>query len=133
MINLSRKNFAVAFLLIVAVFLCAGCGNDYSHITHEEAQEIIESNPNAIVLDVRTQEEFDKKHIPNSLLVPIEDLHNGDFSKLPDKNATILIYCWTGRRSEDAAEILVEHGYKNIYEMGGIVDWKGAVEGEDLK
>lgn len=133
MMNLSRKNFAVAFLLIVAVFLCAGCGNDYKHLTHEDAQRIIKSNPNAIILDVRTPEEYEKKHITNAVLVPIEDLIKGDFSKLPDKDAPILIYCWTGRRAEDAAQILIEHGYKNVYEFGGIVDWEGSVSGKDLR
>lgn len=133
MMNLSRKNFAAAFLLIVAIFLCAGCGKGYEHITHEEAQRMIEQNPDVIILDVRTKEEYGRKHIPNALLVPVEDLIKGDFSKLPDKNATILIYCWTGRRAEDSAKILIDHGYTNVYEFGGIVDWEGSISGKDLK
>ena len=128
------KKFLTAALMILIVALMTGCGEtEYKHLTHEDAQQIMKSNPDAIILDVRTQDEFDKKHILNALLVPIENLRDGDFSKLPDKDATILIYCWTGRRAEDAAIILVEHGYKNVYEFGGLVDWTGSVSGTDLK
>ena len=128
------KKFLTAALMILIVALMTGCGEtDYKHLTHEDAQQIMKSNPDAIILDVRTQDEFDKKHILNAVLVPIENLRDGDFSKLPDKDATILIYCWTGRRAEDAAIILVEHGYKNVYEFGGLVDWTGSVSGTDLK
>ena len=127
-----RKNFAAVFLLSVAL-LFAGCGgNGYEHITHDDALRIMKANPDAIILDVRTREEFDKKHIPNALLVPIDDLRGGDFSKLPDKSATILIHCRTGRRAEDAAKILVERGYTKVYEFGGLVDWTGDVEGSDV-
>ena len=127
------KKFFTAALMILIVALMTGCGEtDYKHLTHEDAQQIMKSNPDAIILDVRTQDEFDKKHILNAVLVPIENLRDGDFSKLPDKDATILIYCWTGRRAEDAAIILVEHGYKNVYEFGGLVDWTGSVSGADL-
>jgi len=124
------------FLLTICALtlLIAGCGeNSFKHLTHDDAQRIIKANPDAIVLDVRTPEEFGKKHIPHALLVPIDELKAGDFSKLPDKNSTILIYCWTGRRAEDSAKILAEHGYKNVYEFGGLVDWNGDVEGTDVK
>ena len=128
--KLVEKVFAVVF---AAIFI-AGCGgNEPKHLTQDEAQKIIASNPNAIILDVRTQEEFDKKHIPNALLVPIDDLKAGDFSKLPDKDATILVYCWTGRRAEDAAKILADKGYKNVSDFGGLVDWTGAAEGTEMQ
>ena len=128
-----RKNFAAVFLLCM-VILTAGCGGEgYRHLTHADAQRIMKANPDAIVLDVRTPEEYGKKHIPNALLIPIDDLRSGDFSKLPDKNATILIYCWTGRRAEDSAKILVDEGYTKVYEFGGLVDWTGDVEGSEVK
>ena len=121
------------FLLIIcAALLMAGCGGGtFKHLTHEEAQKMMAENPNAIVVDVRAQDEYDKKHIPNAVLVPIEDLKAGDFSKLPDKNATLLLYCRTGRRAEDAAKILADKGYKNVYEFGGLIDWTGDVEGNE--
>ena len=126
-----KKAFALLMILVVA--LCTGCGGEnFKRLTQAEAKKMIAANPDAIILDVRTQEEFDKKHIPNALLVPIEDLKAGDFSKLTDKDATILVYCWTGRRAEDAAKILADNGYKNVYDMGGIVDWTGKLEGSEI-
>ena len=125
--ELGMRNVFVAILAIC--LLIAGCGgNGVKHLTHDEAQAMMASNPNAIIVDVRKQDEYDKKHIPNALLVPIEDLKAGDFSKLPDKNATLLVYCWTGRRAEDSAKILADNGYKNVYDFGGLIDWTGEVE-----
>ena len=117
-------------LSLMILSLATGCGGgvEPKHITQDEAKKIIASNPNAIILDVRTQEEYDKKHIPNALLVPIDDLKANDFSKLPDKDATILVYCWTGRRAEDSAKILADKGYKNVSDFGGLIDWTGEVE-----
>lgn len=125
-----KKIFA---LMIFVCMLSTACGNDFKNISHDEAKKIIAENPDAIILDVRTQEEYDKKHIPKALLVPIENLRAGDFSTLPDKNKIILVYCWTGRRAEDSAKILIEHGYKNVYDFGGLVDWTGEVEGSEVE
>lgn len=129
-----KKFLAVAMILFLA--LCAGCGGEqksvYKSLTQAEAVKVMAEKPDAIVLDVRTAEEYEKKHIPNAKSVPLEEFQNGNFSSLPDKNATILIYCWTGRRAQDSAQILVDNGYKNVYEFGGMVDWKGPVEGSEL-
>ena len=73
-----------------------------------------------------------KKHIPHSILLPIEEIKNGNVAEvLPDKNQKILVYCWTGRRAEDAAAILFNMGYKNVVNLGGIVDWTGELEGDE--
>ena len=123
----------VLLIICALCLLISGCSEDsFKHLTHDEARQMIASNPDVIILDVRTPQEFEKKHIVNAVLLPIEDLREGDFSKIPDKDATILIYCWTGRRAADSAQILVEHGYKHVYEMGGIVDWVGSVAGTEL-
>lgn len=123
----------VALILSVFVILTVVYGNKSSHLEQDEAKKIIAENPNVIILDVRTQDEYEKKHIPNAVLVPIENLRKGDFSALPDKNKMILIYCWTGRRAEDSAKILADNGYKNVYDFGGLVDWTGAVEGTEVE
>lgn len=126
-----NKFFFVALALICMIF--TGCENDFKQISHDEAKQIIAENPGAIILDVRTKEEYEKKHIPNALNVPIDDLRAGDFSALPDKNKIILAYCWTGRRAEDSLKILFDNGYKNIYNFGGLVDWEGEVEVSEVK
>lgn len=129
------RKVLIASLIVMVVTMGAGCGDEatFKHLTHDEARAMIASNPDVIILDVRTPQEFEKKHIVNAVLLPIEDLREGDFSKIPDKDATILIYCWTGRRAADSAQILIDNGYTNVYEMGGIVDWIGSVAGTELE
>ena len=129
-----KKFLAVAMILLLA--LCAGCGGEqksvYKSLPQDQAVKMMAEKPDVILLDVRTADEYEKKHIPNAKSVPLEEFQNGNFSSLPDKNATILIYCWTGRRAQDSAQILVDKGYKNVYEFGGMVDWKGPVVGTEL-
>ena len=126
------KNILAIALIIATVSLIAGCSNSYKHLTSEEALEMIQSDSTVLVLDVRTEEEYRKKHIPNALLLPIADIKEGKLEALPDKNQKILIYCWTGRRAEDAAQFLVDRGYTNVFEFGGLVTWTGEVEGETV-
>ena len=127
------KLFHYALSITICALLFAGCGqNTYKHLTHDEAKALMASNSDAIIVDVRTPQEFEKKHVLDALNIPLEDLREGNFSQLPDKNATIIIYCWTGRRAQDAAEILIENDYRNVYEMGGIVDWTGKLEGTEV-
>lgn len=121
-------------MMILFVALCAGCGENitYKHLTHDEARQMFAKNPSAIVLDVRTPDEYEKKHLPNAVSLPLEELRNGNLKALPDKNQIILIYCWTGRRAQDAAQFLVDKGYRNVYEFGGLVDWTGKLEGSEV-
>ena len=129
------KKFLSAFaLMIFIVSMFTGCGEKatYKHVTFTEAQKVLADNPDGIIVDVRTVDEYEKKHIPHALNIPLEDLRNGKFEQIPDKNQTLLLYCWTGRRAQDAAQVLVDKGYKNVYEMGGIVDWTGKLEGTEV-
>jgi len=126
------KNILAIALIIATVSLIAGCSNSYKHLTSEEALEMIQSDSTVLVLDVRTEEEYRKKHIPNALLLPIADIKEGKLEALSDKNQKILIYCWTGRRAEDAAQFLADRGYTNVFEFGGLVTWTGEVEGETV-
>lgn len=77
-----------------------------------------------IIVDVRTKSEYDEGHIKNAVLIPNETIGTEPPSKLPDKNAIILVYCRSGRRSRDAANKLVKMGYTNVYDFGGIINWK---------
>lgn len=96
---------------------------DYIKLTPEEAKEMIDTN-DVIILDVRTEDEFRQGHIKGAMLIPDYELYEVAEEKLPDKDATILIYCRSGNRSKLASHLLIGMGYRNIYDFGGILDWR---------
>ena len=122
--------------LLLAVMLLTACGqakeNDweaaYMNITAEEAKQIMDSEDGYIILDTRTQEEYDQGHIPGAIVISHEEIAEKAEEVLTDKDQLILVYCRSGRRSKIAAEALVEPGYTNIKEFGGIIDWPYEVE-----
>ena len=95
----------------------------YEQITPEEAKKIMDSVEEHIILDTREQDEFDEGHIPGAILIPYTEIENKAEEMLPDKDAQILVYCRSGRRSKIAAESLAKLGYTNVKEFGGIIDW----------
>ena len=123
-------------VLLLAVMLLTACAhtkeNDreaaYMNITAEEARQIMDSEDGYIILDARTQEEYDQGHIPGSIVISHEEIAEKAEEVLTDKDQLILVYCRSGRRSKIAAEALVELGYTNIKEFGGIIDWPYEVE-----
>ena len=122
--------------LLLAVMLLTACGHDkendqgavYVNITAEEAKQIMDTEEGYIILDVRTQEEYDQGHIPGAILISHEEIAEKAEDVLTDKDQLILVYCRSGRRSKIAAEALAELGYTNIKEFGGISDWPYEVE-----
>lgn len=88
--------------------------------------EMAKSNPNFILLDARELKEYKVSHIKNAIHVGYDKFDLEETStKLPDKNATIVVYCSVGIRSEDIAERLQKAGYINVYNLfGGIFEWK---------
>ena len=88
---------------------------------------VMAEEDNYVILDVRTQAEYQEGHIPGAICVPNESIGTEAIPELPDKDQRILVYCRSGRRSKEAAEKLAAIGYTNILEFGGILDWKGEV------
>ena len=95
----------------------------YHKISAEEAYEMMASQEVVVVVDVRTREEYDGGHIENAVLVPNESIGSEMPEALPDKEATLLVYCRSGRRSKDAAQKLLKLGYQSVYDFGGVIDW----------
>lgn len=117
-------------VLIVAVMVLSGCGGPagkedpgYETISAEDAKNRMDENKDAIIVDVRTESEYNEGHIEGAILIPNETIHDTPPEQLPDFNAEILIYCRSGNRSQQAAEKLVELGYTNVADFGGIIDW----------
>lgn len=118
-------------LLACLSLLLSGCGPKteepmeevYMNITPEEAKRIMDTETGYIILDVRTEAEFAERHIPGAILIPDYELAERAEAELPDQDQMILVYCRSGRRSKNAAQILVSLGYTKIREFGGIIDW----------
>lgn len=94
----------------------------YEQISPQEAKKRMDSEEDMIILDVRTQEEYDSGHIKNAVCLPNEDI-SSEPEMLPDKGQQILVYCRSGNRSKQAAQKLADMGYENVLEFGGILDW----------
>lgn len=95
---------------------------EYRKITAEQAYEMMNTQE-VVIVDVRTQSEYNEGHIQNAVLIPNETIGSDLPANLPDKNAIILVYCRSGRRSEEAARKLINLGYVSVYDFGGINDW----------
>ena len=116
-----------AVLAISAVCFAQSPANaeGYQKITPQQARARM-AEPGVIVLDVRMQQEYDAGHIANAVLLPLPLIEAGDAAvakALPDKDAEILVYCRSGRRSAIAANALINMGYTNVLDFGGINDW----------
>ena len=116
-------------LTLALPFGCVGCVSDggsatYEQISGAEAKALMDSESGYIIIDARTQEEYDQGHIPGAILIPEYEIADRAEKEILDKDQLILVYCRSGRRSKIAAEELVKLGYTNIKEFGGINDWK---------
>ena len=106
-------------------------GNTYQQITAQEAKAIMDTESAYIIIDARTDEEFAAGHIANAILIPEYEVAARAEEELPDKDALILVYCRSGRRSKIASQELVKLGYTNVKEFGGIIDWPYEITMED--
>ena len=115
-------------LTLAFPFGCVGCSTGgsatYEQISGAEAKALMDGESGYIIIDARTQEEYDQGHIPGAIMIPEYEIANRAEKELPDKNQLILVYCRSGRRSKIAAEELVKLGYTNVKEFGGIIDWE---------
>ena len=117
--------------VLLAMMLLTACGQTtentqeavYLNITAQQAKEIMDTQTGYVILDTRTQEEFEEGHIPGAILIPYDEVMEKAEEILTDKDQLILVYCRSGRRSKLAAADLVTLGYTNIQEFGGIIDW----------
>jgi len=122
---------AVLFLVLLLASACGADGESDAEsgratvvsITAEEAKAKLDSDDSIILLDVRTPEEYREGHIPGAKLLPVKDIEAKAETEIPEKSATYIVYCRSGSRSAAASAQLVELGYENIYDLGGINDW----------
>ena len=83
--------------------------------------------PGAVLLDVRTPQEYGEGHIPGSKNVPLQTLDKVR-SVVENKDADLFVYCYSGARSRQATAMLQHMGYTNVQNIGGIAAYQGKVE-----
>ena len=96
---------------------------EYRRIKPQDAKRVMDGDEPYILLDVRTAQEYRERRIEGATLIADTEIAAKAATELPDKDALILAYCRSGRRSANAAKKLVSLGYTSVYDFGGIVDW----------
>ncbi|QGT99353.1 hypothetical protein SYNTR_0760 [Candidatus Syntrophocurvum alkaliphilum] len=130
---MTKKYITSAIMLVVITGLILYINNespiaDRNKISPQEVKQKIDENYNMQIIDVRTKEEYLTGHIPNSILIPVDELRVKIHESVPDKEQKIILYCRSGNRSQSAMKILIELGYNNVYDLGGINDWPYDIE-----
>lgn len=121
-----RKLLALCSLVVLGILGCGNVGkaeSSFVTISPQEAKRIIDTDTGYVIVDVRNQDEFDAVHIPGAILLPLPEIGAKAEQLLKDKKQLILVHCRSGVRSKKAAQILVDLGYTNIKDFGGIIDW----------
>ena len=116
---------------IFASILCAGCSTSaaqeaWKTVTAQQAQEMMETETDYIVLDVRTQDEYNSGHIPQAICLPYDSISEENTSEFRI-NQLILVYCRSGNRSKKACATLSDLGFENVVDFGGISEWPGTI------
>lgn len=124
-----RKKLFLILSLTCTLIVMAGCSKKDDKSTHttisaKEAKKMMDENEDIIILDVRTEDEYQESHIEGAILIPDNEITEKAENILADKSETILVYCRSGRRSANASKELSDLGYTNIYDFGGINDWE---------
>ena len=129
---MKKKIFAFLLALVLPLAGCAALtGSDqpagYRQVSAQEAMDMMAGQEDYLILDVRTQAEYDGGHIPGAICLPNEDIGREDPPQLPLKDQLILVYCRSGNRSKQASDKLAALGYTNVVEFGGINTWPGDI------
>ncbi len=132
----------IGFILILALILLlykdwrpnnnslqsSSPGKEIKTISPTKAREELKQDSGIVLLDVRTEEEYNQGHIPGSILLSLDVLPSKVETIIPEKNIKVFVYCRTGNRSTSAIKVMLKLGYEDVYNLGGIVSWPYEVE-----
>ena len=123
-----RKNLArikyIVLIFIASIYSIASA--QFINIPAREAKKMIDSKDYGLILDVRTMEEYTGElgHIDGAVLIPVQELKDriGEIEKYKDKK--VIVVCHSGVRSRKASDILLQKGFKTVYNIAdGMVGW----------
>jgi len=100
----------------------------YHKIDAQTAKEAFESQSDIIIIDVRTEAEYQTGHVVGAINIPLDVVGESVLAQFPNKEEKLYVYCRSGNRSAQAAKILVQEGYTNVYDFGGIMSWPYEIE-----
>lgn len=136
-----QKLIKIITAMTIASTLLVGCGTKSATpdsaeqskstlitISAEEAKNIMDTEEDVVILDVRTAEEHAEGYIKDSIVVPLEDIETDIEATVPDKDTKILVYCRSGKRSAQSLKTFEKLGYTNVFDFGGINDWTYGIE-----
>jgi phage shock protein E len=106
--------------LVVCLFVSLLVACSPATIAPSEAKELVKSG--AVLVDVRTPEEFEAKHLPGAINIPVEDLDKRR-AELP-KEKDVVLYCRSGSRSARGRSVLLDSGFTRVHDLGAISNWK---------
>lgn len=127
-----KKLLPGAFAMFLLTFAACTKPVSFVKITPKDALELLKGEKKAILIDVRTEEEFRIIRIPGSILIPDYEIRDKIVNVVPDKDTPIILYCRTGNRSAKAAKTLADMGYTKVFDLGGILDWPYDTEGDEI-
>ncbi len=133
------KKFLVVLFVTIALAAAVqaqGQSAKPAPISPKAARDLIASNKEALLIDVRTLDEFVQGRIAGSVLLPYDQITAASAAAVigPNKDRTLIVYCRSGRRSEIAAATLASLGYRKVLDLGGIASWPyGTISGQPKK
>lgn len=133
-----KKSWVKSVLLVGVMTTAAACapvgGTAYHKIDAEAVKTMLDQETGIVLVDVRRPDEYAQGHIPEAINIPNETIGTAAQDALPDKEATLVVYCRSGVRSRQASGKLVDMGYRAVYDMGGIIHWPyDTVKGDGAK
>ena len=118
------KKFLLILMMVTFMVGCSSKNSDDTAINYLDAKEKM-INEGAILIDVRTEEEYNEKHIDGAELLPLDTIDENSILDIVDsKEDIIIVYCQSGNRSGQALEKLKDLGYEKVYDLGAMSNWK---------
>ena len=115
------KLLGYVLLCSCAAALC-GCGSNESASEPADGEVVQADLNNAVVLDVRSPDEYASGHLEGALNIPHDMISDGIAAAVPDKSMQIVLYCRSGRRAQTALKTMQDLGYENVLNLGGLED-----------